>query len=285
MLWRAREIISKQCLSGPKYNHQCVMYPTLCIYIFWKCIYSWRGFVIADAPMLCMTHAQIFHAFMLVLYIYFQTRSCHGQCTPCQNSSWFCLTQGKLYTQQEFWGFMLDVVWERADYVFWNGLYSPSQAISLKSARFHQAEDISEAKHKNLSDLFLSLLLQPRHARHSTNVTSGLSGAVTVSRKSNGHRIYLEGRLRSDSKQKLTELSEFKCLTHLRHIMLNDKKPQPKPKTLRTDKPWSHSAFGLDGSVQTLLHKMLLTVWDRCVQGYHIQNNLPGPGIWCTWWC
>lgn len=117
MLWRASEIISKQCLSGPKYNHQCVMYPTLCIYIFWKFIYSWRGFVRANAPTLCVTYAQILHAFMLFLYIYFQTRSCDGQCTPCQNSSWFCLTQGKLYTQQELWGFMLDVVWKRADCV------------------------------------------------------------------------------------------------------------------------------------------------------------------------
>jgi len=29
-------MISKQCLTGPKYNHQCVMYPThfLKIYIF-----------------------------------------------------------------------------------------------------------------------------------------------------------------------------------------------------------------------------------------------------------
>lgn len=115
MFWRARDTISKQYLSGPKYNHQCVMCPTLCIYVFWKHIYSWRGFVIANIPMLFMTYAQIFHAFMLVLYIYFQTRSCNGQYTPCQNSSWFCLTQGKLHTQQEFWGFLLDVVWERAD--------------------------------------------------------------------------------------------------------------------------------------------------------------------------
>ena len=95
-----------------------------------------------------MTYTQIFHAFLLFLHTYLQTRSCNGQCTVCQNSSWFCLTQGKLYTQQEFWGLMLDVVWERADCVFWNGLHSPWQAIFLKSARFHKAEDISEAKHQ-----------------------------------------------------------------------------------------------------------------------------------------
>jgi len=39
------------------------------------------------------------------------------------------------------------------------------------------------------------------------------------------------------------------------------KKTPTQNKTLRTGKPWSHSPFGLDGSVQTLLHKTLLTAW------------------------
>lgn len=28
------EIISKQCPSGPNYNHQCIICPTLCTFIF-----------------------------------------------------------------------------------------------------------------------------------------------------------------------------------------------------------------------------------------------------------
>lgn len=194
------------------------MYPTLCIYIFWKCIYSWRGFVIANAPMLCMTYALIFQASMLFLYIYFHARSWNGQCIPWQNSSWFCLAQDKLSTHRECWGFMPDVVWERTDHVFWTGLRSPWQAMSLKSARFHKVEHICEANMISLI-LFSYPLLQPRHATHSANVRCGLSGAVTVSRKSSAHRIYLEGRLQRDSTQNLADLKP---------PMLNDKKPQPK---------------------------------------------------------
>lgn len=38
--------------------------------------------------------------------------------------------------------------------VFSDGLHSPRQAISLKSARIHKVEDISEEKRKNISDPF-----------------------------------------------------------------------------------------------------------------------------------
>lgn len=114
--------------------------------------------------------------------------------------------------------------------------------------------------------LFSYLLLQPRHAAHSANVRCGLSGAVTVSRKSSDHRIYLEGRLQRDSTQNLADLKP---------PMLN---PNPT-QNLRTDKPWIHSAFGLDGNVQTLLTQDASHCMDRCVQAYHIQHELPGAGI------
>lgn len=32
-------------------------------------------------------------------------------------------------------------------------------------------------------------------------------------------------------------------------------------KTLGTDKPWSHSLFGIDGNTQILFHKMIPTPW------------------------
>lgn len=186
------------------------MCPTLCTFIFKWCLYSLRGLVIPNEPMLCVTDAHILPDCMLV-FILKQDHilvwyTGYGQYIPCQNSSLLSLTQ---------------VTYTRGILRVYAGYYmGKSWLCVLKWAvEFIAGNFLQKCKVPQSAKISLIFFLMPPAATESCpsfNTSQIWSfSAVTVSRTSSGCRIYLEGRLQSDSEQKLTD-------------RLNDKKPNPK---------------------------------------------------------
>lgn len=119
--------------------------------------------------------------------------------------------------------------------------------MSLKSARFHKVEDVKQS-----AKISLIFFLVPPAATESCL-------SFNTSHNWSFRCCHCE-----QDKQWLQDLLGGETAKWLRtktHWQIGWQKTPTQNKALRTDRPWSHSAFDLRGSVQSLLHKMFLTAW------------------------